>query len=381
MTETAADEVQTFRYRCIAVIQRPEEARAPRQVLFTAPAHEILKWAHVERLRLERSGAQRIKNQAKVRAIARFLTRDPRNTIPNAVTVALQDVTVTTEANGTEWVTIRPADGNVVIDGQHRLYGMSEFSDTIPANVVAIVQPDDTEIAFQFLVINNKVTKVSADHIRLLTIQVDEGELSERLKTARIGQGQAALVAVVDGSDDSPFYRCVVWPAEDATGGDRTNLVRPASIEVALSSISQKDLPGLTDDDSLIGFFFALWQPIKDRWPGLWTDGSKLLGKVGLVTMTQFLVDDMTPLIDRDSIDPTDPDNITEEVNKILDHMDPQFWSSEWTESGLDTTAGRRIVVDALTRMRRNVARRLPWSEGVSLVADSSSSDEDLPAE
>lgn len=371
MSESGTQEIGPYTYNCISVVQRLDGG-APRQVLFSAPAHEILEWAHVERLTVAGSGTQRLKNKAKVRAITRFLMRDPRNTIPNAVTVALEDVEIHGEENGPGKVTIRSAEGNVVIDGQHRLYGMSEFSADMQANVVAIVRPDDTEIAFQFLVINNKVTKVSPDHIRLLTIQVDEGALSERLKTARIGQGQAALVAVVDGADDSPFYESVVWPTEDALEGGRTNLVRPASIEVALSSISQKNLPGLDNDDSLTGFFFATWQPIKDKWPELWNDGSKLLGKVGLVTMTQFLVDDMTPLIDRYMVDPTDPDSVTEEVSHILEHIDPRFWSSDWTESSLDTTAGRRIVVEALTKMRRNLAQDKPWSEGVALIAGAS---------
>lgn len=370
----ATQSPESFRYRCISVAQRPGDSQVPRQVLFAAPAHEILKWAHVERLTLRGTGAQRLKNNAKVRAIARFLRLDSRNTIPTAVTIALQEAEIESSDDGSEWVIIRPAESNVVIDGQHRLYGMSEFSETMPANVVAIVHPDDTEIAFQFLVINYKVTKVSADHIRLLTTQVNEGELSERLKSARIVQSQAALIYVVDISDDSPFFRSVIWPTEDADEDGRMNLVRPASIEVALSSISQKDLPGLNDDtDALIEFFYALWRPIKDRWPELWTKGSKLLSKVGLVTMTQFLVDDITPLIDRNSIDPTDPGSVSAEVNQILENMDPQFWASEWTESGLDTTAGRRLVVDALTKMRRNVARRALWSEDVSLISDPSS--------
>lgn len=369
MSQSIDDQAE-FRYRCISVSQRPRDSGAPDQVLFAAPATEILRWAHVERLTVKGSGAQRLKNNAKVRAIARFLKRDSRNTIPNAVTIALQSVEIVKSAGGSEEVVIHPADGNVVIDGQHRLFGMSEFASDMLANVVAIVKPDDTEIAFQFLVINNKVTKVPADHIRLLTIQVDQGELSERLKSARIGQGQAALVAVVDNSDDSPFYQSVIWPTEDASEGGRLNLVRPASIEVALSAISQKSLPGLDDEDSLIGFFFALWQPIKDRWAELWQANSKLLGKVGLVTMTQFLIDDMTPLIDRNSIDPTDPDSVSAEVNRILDNMDPQFWLSEWTDSSLDTTAGRKIVVEALTRMRRNMSRGMQWSEEVGLIAD-----------
>lgn len=375
MTEVGSPDAKTYTYSCISVVQR-HDGEVPRQVLFSAPAQEILEWARVDRLTIAPadSGNQRLLNKAKVRAIARFLKGDARNTIPNAVTIALADADIEGEEEGPGILTIRPSDGNVVIDGQHRLFGMSEFSPEMPANVVAIVGPDDTEIAFQFLVINNKVTKVSPDHIRLLTSQLDQGALSERLKTARLGQGQAALVVIVDNADDSPFYESVIWPTEDATSGDRKNLVRPASIEVALSSISSKHLPGIEEDDALIGFFFALWQPVKERWPQLWTENSKLLGKVGLVTLTQFLVDDLAPLVDREMVFPSDPDSVTAEVkDRILTSLDPGFWSSDWTESSLDTTAGRRIVVDALTKMRRNVVAGRPWSDDIALIAGATS--------
>ena len=42
---------------------------------------------------------------------------------------------------------------------------MNKFSGDTLVNVVALLNPDEMEIAFQFLVINNKVAKVPADHI------------------------------------------------------------------------------------------------------------------------------------------------------------------------------------------------------------------------
>jgi hypothetical protein len=50
-------------------------------------------------------------------------------------------------------------------------------------------------------------------------------------------------------------------------------------------------------------FFFTLWKAVKEAWPSLWQSGSKLLSKVGVVTMTTFVIDDLTPLADRGTID------------------------------------------------------------------------------
>ena len=132
----------------------------------------------------------------------------------------------------------------LVIDGQHRLFGMSAFDPSLRVNVVALINPSDEEIAFQFLVINNKASKVATDHLKLLALQYTDVALGERLKTARMTLGRhASLVGVVDNADDSPFYRAVEWPAEEIPGEQRANLVLPAAIEQSLGTIAQKNLP------------------------------------------------------------------------------------------------------------------------------------------
>jgi hypothetical protein len=246
---------------------------------------------------------------------------------------------------------------------------MSAFDPQLRINVVALINPTDEEIAFQFLVINNKASKVATDHLKLLALQYPEAELGERLKTARMTLGRhASLVGVVDNSEDSPFYRAVEWPAEEVPGEPRTNLVLPASVEQALGIIAQKNLPDLADDDALLEFFFTLWDAVKDVWPSLWYRGSRLLSKVGVVTLTTFVIDDLTPLADRGSIDLSDPDALKVEVSNILDNLTPAFWTSEWTAKSLDTSAGRRLVIDALTQVRRNVRRGNPWYAAVDLI-------------
>jgi DGQHR domain-containing protein len=304
----------------------------------------------------------------------RFLELDSRNSIPTALTVAIRGVHPLddNQLNACSNLLIPDADPppGVVIDGQHRLFGMSEFSMAMPVNIVALINPDDDEIAFQFLVINNKATRVSTDHLKLLALNYHETALRERLRTARMVLGRhASLVGVVDNSVDSPFFHAVAWPVgEGEEEADRTNLVLPAAVEQAIAAVAQKNLPDLSDDDALLEFFFTLWKVVKQEWPELWVPDSRLLGKVGVVTLTTFIIDDLTPLVDRGDIDIGNPDVVRDEVTEMLASLTPSFWTSEWTAKSLDTSAGRQLVIDALTQIRRNTRRDLPWYSDVPLV-------------
>jgi DGQHR domain-containing protein len=341
--------------------------------IFTAPVGDVVRWAVVERLTVGGGGHQRLRNEAKVRAITRYLLLDSRNTIPTAITIALLGSSFPDKPDLDTCSTVEIPDSEepagLVIDGQHRLFGMSAFDPELRINVVALINPTDEEIAFQFLVINNKASKVVTDHLKLLALQYPEANLGERLKTARMTLGRhASLVGVVDNAEDSPFYRAVEWPAEEIPDEPRSNLVLPAAVEQALGIIAQKNLPDLADDDALLEFFFTLWKAVKDSWPSLWHPGSRLLSKVGVVTLTTFVIDDLTPLADRGSIDLSDPDAVKDEVHNILDNLTPAFWTSEWAAKSLDTSAGRRLVIDALTQVRRNVRRGNPWYADVDLI-------------
>ena len=370
-----------YEYPAIFTRQRPQEGSGVVVATFSAPAGDLLMWTTVQEISVGGSGHQRLRNDAKVRAIRRFLLLDPRNSIPTAVVVAIRGIPDVQDdvLDRCSSLVIPDMEGppGIVIDGQHRIFGVASFDPAMRVNVVALINPDEEEVAFQFLVINNKATKVTTDHVKLLGLNFEESALSERLKTARLTLGRhASLVGVVDGSEDSPFYHAVAWPVEEDPEGDRKPLVLPAAVEQALAVIAQKNLPDLSDDDSLVDFFFTLWSVVKETWPQLWVKDSRLLGKVGIVTLTAFVIDDLTPLVDRGDVDIDDPDVVRGEVSKILSSLSPEFWRSEWTARSLDTSAGRQLVVDALTQIRRNNRRNLAWYADVDLVATPDPSDE-----
>lgn len=363
-------------YTYSAIFSRQRAGAGPLLASFVAPAGEVAKWAQVDRLKHEGKGHQRLRSESRVRAIARFLEQDARNTIPTALVVALKIPDFEEPPTGACATITIPAEVDprpgLVIDGQHRMYGVGTHDPGLPLNVVALINPEDEEVAFQFLVINGKASKVPTDHVKLLALHYVEEDLAERLKTARMVLGRHTFVGIVDSSPESPFYESVEWPTESTEAdADRKNLVRPASVEQAIAAIQRKNLPDLGDDDSLIEFFFTLWSTIMNCWPDLWSAESKLLQKVGLVTLTTFVIEDLVPLADRGDIDLANPEATRKEIeDNILDYLDPEFWKREWAAKSLDTSAGRQLVVDALTTMRRNLRRGAKWDANLRLLVD-----------
>jgi hypothetical protein len=131
--------------------QRRSDAGSVLLATLTAPVGEVIQWAAVERLTVTGEGHQRLRNEAKIRAIGRFLNLDPRNTIPTAVTVALSDLTLShdPQLDSCSTVEVPSSDppAGLVIDGQHRLFGMSAFDPSLRVNVVALINPSDEEVA------------------------------------------------------------------------------------------------------------------------------------------------------------------------------------------------------------------------------------------
>jgi DGQHR domain-containing protein len=351
--------------------------------LFQAPVGEVLEWAAIRRLHNEAKAPQREDNPAKVKSIAKYLSDEPRNTIPTAVIISLKiptqelpkappspkskkkgtSVPTTLKIKIPAKVTDKTKPG-LVIDGQHRLLGVFNFNPQTPINIVALLNADDAETAFQFLVINNKASKVSANHIKGLALEFKDEELSERLRTARLSLRESTgLVEQVDKEESSPFFGLIDWPI------NRTGLrcIVPAAIEGALL-YAQSKIKILEDPDVLIEFFFAMWRTIKDTWPKLWKpQDSKLLDKVGIITMTTFMTDALVALSDMGNLDLADPDAVESACRAILKSHTPEFWSTPWASTSYDTKAGRQLIVDALVEARRNIRSGVKWNEDIAL--------------
>ena len=391
---------KSFRYAAFVYDQR-ETQNAPRFCLFHAKVSEILQWAAIQRLsKNDPVAVQRDPKRARILGIKRFLDREPRNTIPTSVVLTLDSIsikpanviipdgTVETEKEAVQDSGLMilqidlpigitdPDKPGLVIDGQHRLKGIEAYNSLTHVNVVALLDADVDEKAFQFLVINNKVAKISADHIRALNLNYTSA-LTDRLKDARLSlKDNVGSVGVMDTDPDSPFCGLIKWPNNINYVGEKANndgYIVPAAIESSIGYIKSLGIGDLDDNESVDEFFITIWRKVSEEWKTLFNNnkGNKLLDKVSIVCLTEFLVNELRylSLNKYTKFSMADPDKVAEFTKDLLDCLHPDFWTSEWKSTSYDTRAGRDQIVASLKRIYGNMSEGKPWNEEVDVIA------------
>ncbi len=363
-------------YSCITFSQRPDDAAAPKFCIFQAPAGEIESWTTIPTLSPDDTGGvQRAKNDFKVKSIHKFLTEDARNTIPTAIVITLAAGSYTLDnAAGAGKITLSPENkaSAFVVDGQHRLYGLNLFNAAAAVPVVAILDASNEEKAFQFIVINNKVSKVATDHIRALSINFTDpnnnDDLEQRLRTARLSLSKnVGYVGLADTTPDSPFKDMVALPGKEAA---ELRIIVPAAIESGIAYIQSKKFRQLSEDESSYEFFLTMWSAIKAAWPGTFVKESKLLTKVGLASMTRYVTDaiDFLATYSPEPFDIGNADDVGKAVARVLALQSDAFWLSEWTLAISDTKNVRDEIENALKSIQQNLRDKENWSAEVALV-------------
>lgn len=236
--------------------------------------------------------------------------------------------------------------------------------------IVGILNCNDVEKAFQFLVINNKGSKVSPNHMKALTLNFKPEDLAKRLKLAKIVLDPDRLfhVEILNSSDDSPFKDRIEFPN---TKGNLKKIV-PEAFERALQHIESLNLPKLDDADIQHDFFIAIWTAIASTWgDGIFAEESKLTDKVGIICMTRYIVDRLSSIADLEDIDLdlSELEQIQARVSKDLKRQSLEFWKVKWKGAGYDTAIGHTKVIEALTRIPRNLKDGKEWTHLVDIVA------------
>src|SRR5262245_14368331 len=144
-----------FTIPCLMINQRNNQA-APPYAIFAAPAGEIVQWAGITRRPENVQGTQRALNRAKLNGLSKFLDKNHRNTGAQATTITLRfepGQLQTIDVNRKFYViTLNVPDNatddqkpGMIIDGQHRLFGINSFNPTYLVNVVALLNVNDLE--------------------------------------------------------------------------------------------------------------------------------------------------------------------------------------------------------------------------------------------
>jgi DGQHR domain-containing protein len=360
--------------------------------VFAASAKDVAAWATIDRLEDRAGGIQRRLSPARRRAIKRFFDQDPRNVIPTSIVLAflpgvarftnsplVSDGLICDNWTGgsLEWGVLtfqydpdcapsnRPA---FVVDGQHRLLGSSDVEEGPFLLISALLDAEPDEQAFQFIVINNKASRVNSDLVRSLIVDFDERALQQRLEAARVSLGpQAFLVAIIDDDPESPFYQMIAWERRRGTG---TPAVRPAAIEDSLKYIRHR-FPSLDEDqDALIDFFYGLWNGVRSAYPQLWREtDNRLFDNAGFKAFSEFLTDEIETLTSIDFVDIDEIVSVAKASETIARQINPEFWLAEWNLKSLDTSSGREIIKDDIKRIRqRRKDETRDWNDGFRLV-------------
>ena len=369
----------SFTFDALSLKQRGNSG--PQLVLFFAPVGKILSFSSVAELTPTTRGPQREQNEARVQAIAKFL-KNKNNIIPTAVILAFGKGSASFKAAPSKTIgTLTIVPGNhpaaTIVDGQHRLFGIYEADPDMEVAVVALLDADQVERAFHFLVINNKASKVAATHTKALLARMKGTPLAARLRDAKLSFDVDGIkdVDLVNSDPDSPFYKSVDWSTTPAA--DR--LIQATAIEASLDYLGGLGVPEYEDRDIRRSVFLMIWKTIKSEWGAYWMKTSTLVSKVGLVCLTRFIADRITNWADSDEIDieVTDLKQIEHQTKVIIKRMDPEFWVTPWAkraQGGFDTNQGRERVVQAITQLYRNGKRDIPWYTDIEIIDRSAAS-------
>lgn len=362
-------------YPCIVFSQRADVG-APSFCLFEAPVSEVIEWSTIPRLSPDHlDGIQRPKSDNRVRAIKSFLQGDVRNTIPTAIVITLSNGTYRLEQSngeGRQIVIDASQKNNIfVVDGQHRLHGLDDFNPATRVPIVAILNATNEERAFQFVVINNKVAKVAADHIRALTLKftsdAETPGLDARLKTAKLSLSpNLSYVGLANDLDESPFKGMVSLPS--TLEGNRR--VVPAAIEASIAYIQSKNIRELASEESAYDMFVLIWSAIKEVWPNTFPNEQKLMSKVGVVSMTRYITDTINTIsgYPGSQIDLTNADSVYDAVKNILKTQTEEFWTCEWNLAISDTRNVRDTLQDAMLTIHQNIRYSQPWHASLTFI-------------
>jgi DGQHR domain-containing protein len=363
------------------LIKQRSEGQSLDFFAFATSARDILSWADIVRTAEMHGAAQRLKNDAHISAIKGFMNASPENIIPTTVTLAvspgkfsISEVIHNHENVSLAKMTIEVEDDEkaaFVIDGQHRLLAFAELESMHPLLACAILGANELERALHFVVINNKTKRVPSDLVKAIVAELtgsQKEELKNRLTRVGITLGNYAVALnVLNTSETSPFRNLVDWDINRGINAIRR--IKPAALEAALRTIISDLRSSIDIDvDDAIQILSAIWRGVRDAWNSenvTWSAASdtenqhsKLVDKSGLVAVTEFIVERLNHKLE-DGFDVNDLVSVEAFSKSIMLPVPSRFWSIKWTETGLDTSAGRSLIRQSLAEIRTAAANRV----------------------
>ena len=376
--------------------------------IFIALAKNVRKWAGIKRSEDFSEGTQRTFRKARANAINKFLKADSINTIPNNILIAFNE-------GKSEFHTINEGIKNciddqidndcseqinwgfltfsyeedqqdhekpaLIVDGQHRLYGISAFeSENLPILIVSLINASLQEQAFQFIVINDKAVRVNQTNAKSIIADIDEPPLIERLLKSGVKYGEnTPLLRIFNNTEESPFHQILKWDQNR----EGQKIVDVSSIE-QIASYTKNYLGRYieNDFDSLVDITFTVWKAVKAEFAEFWTfaeqdlnEGQKkFFSKVNLISLHEFLMENLKKGYDFGMVTDIYDSTIVSKfvTERLLKMISPNFWVNEWRVKLKDNTDMRNMIKRNLETTVDNTRMGQSWNRDLDLVRISS---------
>jgi hypothetical protein len=205
-------------------------------------------------------------------------------------------------------------------------------------------------------------TSLSSEEIRTLFTRMDQ---------AGIQVAEAQWTRQVEDHVDSPFRALVDFGlgGQDAFISENVMFqvvkafMRPSKKYSALGA-GVHNWEGDDSDAYRMKLFFTLWQEVKTKYPDAWAiavankgrvyEKGQIMSKAAMIVLQQFLLDDMVADLPKrrqknHKWSPfSDPKELADCVRGRLHYLPEDFFKREWTEKGLDTSAGHDFLLDQM---------------------------------
>jgi hypothetical protein len=174
-------------------------------------------------------------------------------------------------------------------------------------------------------------------------------------------------VGLADELPDSPFRGMIALPGKPDSA---RRVVAPAAVEASIAYIQSKRFKQLQEDSAVFDFFLTIWMTTKNAWPNAFEPQSKLLSKIGLVSMTHHIVDaiDFLSSYGMNKVMMGNFADVTDATGNILKLQCERFWLVDWNSALSDTKAVRDEVEAALKQVQQNLRDDDPWWTDLRLV-------------
>lgn len=345
--------------------QRNNE-NSPKIFIFTMKAKDLLKHCKTEVVSRGTTGVQRLLIESRVNNVKKFFNKNEKNIIPTSIFVSINKnpnvPTITYDENTLEFNAESNEKFITIIDGQHRLQGMSSIDEDINILVSAMISPEEIEEAFQFIIINNKSHKVPADHVKSIISNYNsiEGDLKERLTQVGVSVNrQIPNIDLIDTEDESPLQGLIRWT------NNPDGIIALTAVEQVLSFIEDKVQEAKEDASIKRDIIYQIWKAISDRYSSIWDnrENNHLFEKSPFLVLSTLLVEnafsycDIMIEMDND-ISITDNDTFYDAATMYLKKFPEEFWTMGWNKKGLDTAAGRILIKNSIQQVKSNIRNK-----------------------